>query len=289
MTASNVDEFNPAVRCLSENVSLAGQVALVTGGSRGIGRALSVALGEAGAAVCVVARSQGPLDETRRELDAIGVPVCIVATDVADPVGVAAAVEQAQAELGPIDLLVNNAAAQTSIGDCAVVDPEPWWADVTVNLRGPMLLMRYVLPTMIERGRGRIINLASSAAWRPFQHVSSYVAAKAALIRITETAALEVGEHGVSLFAISPGAVKTELADYANEKLNEINQFESMLGFLEFIPPTFAGDLIIALASGRADALTGRYLTVHDDLPAYIQSINEDPSSERGKMRVVGA
>jgi NAD(P)-dependent dehydrogenase (short-subunit alcohol dehydrogenase family) len=289
MSASKVAEFNPAVRSLAENVSLAGQVVLVTGGSRGIGRAISRAVAQAGASVCVVARGQGPLEETRRELDAIGVRVCAVATDVADPAAVAATVEQAHAELGPVDLLVNNAGTQSSIGDCAEVDPEPWCADVAVNLRGPMLFMRYVLPTMIERGRGRVVNVASSAAWRPFPHVSSYAAAKAALIRTTETAALEVREHGVSLFAISPGTVKTDLMDYTTDRLSAHTELGAVLGpLLAFIPPTFAADLIIALGSGKADALTGRYLTVHDDLPAYIKEITDDPASERGKMRVIG-
>jgi NAD(P)-dependent dehydrogenase (short-subunit alcohol dehydrogenase family) len=291
MAADSTVLFNPAVRAMTEGVSLSDQVALVTGGSRGIGRALSVALARAGAAVCVVARNQDRLDETRREIEQLGVPVCTVATDVGDPDGVAAAVEQATSQLGPIDLLVNNAGTQTSIGDCAEVDPGAWWSDVNVNLRGPMLLMRQVLPGMIERRRGRVVNVASNAAWQPFPHVSSYAAAKAALVRMTETAALETREHGVSLFAISPGTVKTELMDYTSHKLTERSEFDSVLGSisLDFIPPTFAADLVVALASGAADALSGRFITVHDDLPAYVRELAENPASARGMLRIAGS
>jgi hypothetical protein len=93
----------------------------------------------------------------------------------------------------------------------------------------------------------------------------------------------------VSLFAISPGTVKTDLMDYTTDRLSAHTELGAVLGpLLAFIPPTFAADLIIALGSGKADALTGRYLTVHDDLPAYIKEITDDPASERGKMRVIG-
>jgi NAD(P)-dependent dehydrogenase (short-subunit alcohol dehydrogenase family) len=288
MTPEN--EYNPAVRSLSAGVSLAGQVALITGGSRGIGRGISRGVARAGASVSVVARGSKALEDVRREIEDSGARVIAISADAADPRAVRDAVDRTTEELGPIDLLVNNAAVQTSIGDCADVDPEPWWDDITVNLRGPMLFMRYVLPSMVDRGSGRVVNIASSAAWRPFPHVSSYSAAKAGVVRLTETASLEVAEHGVRTFAISPGAVKTELMDYTNAELDRRGQFGDVMGSikLEYIPPTFAADLIVALASGKADALTGRYFTVHDDLPAWIEEITADPTSERGHLRIVG-
>ena len=94
----------------------------------------------------------------------------------------------------------------------------------------------------------------------------------------------------MSLFSISPGTVKTELMDYTSEKLNEHARFDSVLGSisLDFIPPTFAADLVVALASGKVDALTGRYFTVHDDLPALVQEITDNPASDRGRLRVIG-
>jgi NAD(P)-dependent dehydrogenase (short-subunit alcohol dehydrogenase family) len=129
--------FNPAVRSISEHVSLNGQVALVTGGTRGIGRSIAVALAEAGASVCVFARDPGRLADTERQIQRLGVPALTVAGDVADVDSVTTAVDRVTAELGPVDLLVNNAAVQTSIGDCAAVDPLAWWNDVTINLQAP--------------------------------------------------------------------------------------------------------------------------------------------------------
>jgi NAD(P)-dependent dehydrogenase (short-subunit alcohol dehydrogenase family) len=289
-TTTDGSEYNSAVRSLSDGVSLAGQVALITGGSRGIGRGISTTVARAGAAVSIIARGREALDSARRAIEDDGGRVIAIQGDVGDPEAVRDAVAQTAEQLGPIDLLVNNAGVDTSIGDCAEVDPKPWWDDVTVNLRAPMLFMRYVLPSMVERGTGRVVNIASSSAWRPFPHFSSYATAKAGLIRLTETASLEVAERGVRTFAISPGAVKTALMDYTNAELNRRGQFGDVLGSinLDFVPPTFAAELIVALASGKADALTGRYFTVHDDLPALIAEVTSDPSSERGHLRIVG-
>lgn len=130
MTAGQATDCNPAVRFVAKRVSLDDQVALVTGGSRGIGRAMSAAIGKAGASVCVVARNPERLAETMRELEELEISVVTIAGDVSNPADVSAAVDQVTAELGPIDLLVNNAGVQTSIGDCAVVDQKARWDDV---------------------------------------------------------------------------------------------------------------------------------------------------------------
>ncbi|MBD0859788.1 SDR family oxidoreductase [Gordonia sp. zg691] len=288
MTVEINSECNPSVRALSAATDLHGQVALVTGGSKGIGKAITLALAQAGAAVCVVSRGIDALDEVRNELERTGTRACTVAADVSDPDAVRAAIEEASTTLGPVDIVVNNAGVQTSIGDCSDVDVDRWWDDVNVNLRGPMLVMRTVLPSMIERGHGRVVNLASGAAAQPFPHVSAYAAAKAALIRVTETAAIETRDTGVSLFSISPGAVKTQLMDHTSEELARRQQFDSVLGSIEmsFIPPTFAADLVLALAGGTADVLSGRYVSVHDDLPAYIREVSDNPDSLRGLLRI---
>jgi NAD(P)-dependent dehydrogenase (short-subunit alcohol dehydrogenase family) len=152
-----------------------------------------------------------------------------------------------------------------------------------------MMFMRYVLPSMIARRSGRVVNVASNAAWMPFPHVSSYIAAKAALVRVTEAAALETQAHGVSLFSMSPGTVKTDLMDYTTAVLNERSEFDNVLGTIDmsFIAPSFAADLVLALAGGEADVLTGRFVTVHDDLPALIRDVADDPTSDRGRLRIV--
>jgi NAD(P)-dependent dehydrogenase (short-subunit alcohol dehydrogenase family) len=119
------------------DVSLIGRVALVTGGSRGIGRAISLGLADAGAAVGIFARNKEMLEEVRAEIVGRGGRAEVVAGDVTDDKAVREAVEHLSHTIGPIDLLVNNAAAQTSVGDVGAVDPAPWWDDLRVNLLGP--------------------------------------------------------------------------------------------------------------------------------------------------------
>ena len=146
-----------------EKDDLRGQVAIVTGGGRGLGRTFAHALAAAGAAVAVVARSSDELAEVVASIRELGRRATAITGDVTDRQAVEHVVHETERQLGPVDLLVNNAAILRTPGPLWEVDPDEWWRTMEVNVRGPFLCARAVLPGMIERGRGRIINVASGA------------------------------------------------------------------------------------------------------------------------------
>jgi NAD(P)-dependent dehydrogenase (short-subunit alcohol dehydrogenase family) len=248
-------------------------VALVTGGGRGIGRAVATALAAEGAAVAVVARTATELQQTAEAILAAGGEAIPVVADVARPADVARAVEATRA-LGPIELLVNNAGVGGSIGPMWESDPESWWRAVEINLRGTFNCTNAVLPEMVERERGRIINVASDAGVYRWPLVSHYAVAKAAVIKLTENLATEARRHGITAFAIHPGLVRVgltqaaldaQVADGAPEARVHAWVRKQLEDGLD-VPLERSVELVVRLASGEADELSGRYISVHDDL-----------------------
>jgi NAD(P)-dependent dehydrogenase (short-subunit alcohol dehydrogenase family) len=154
-------------------VDLTGQIAIVTGGGRGLGRVMAQELAAAGAAVAVVGRSQLHLDETVSELEKAGARALAVAADVTDRLAVERMVQQVEQQLGALDVLVNNAGISGTIGPVWKADPDAWWQVMEINVRGAFLCARAVLPGMIARKRGRIINVASGAAVRPIAYITA--------------------------------------------------------------------------------------------------------------------
>jgi NAD(P)-dependent dehydrogenase (short-subunit alcohol dehydrogenase family) len=250
-------------------VDLSGQVTLVTGGGRGLGPVIARELAAAGAAVAVMARSENELANAVASIEAAGARATAVPADVTNRAAVDAAVRDAERILGPVDLLVNNAAQARALGEVWQVDPEEWWRDVKVNLRGPFLCARAVLPGMLARQRGRIINVTSGAGGRPGPGLSGYAASKAALMRLTDSLAAEVAGSGVSVFVVSPGPVRTPGAEYL---LASPVVTRWMPGFPKIFeegrnqPPEALARLVVALASGRADMLSGRFFDASSDL-----------------------
>ena len=246
---------------------LAGQVAIVTGGGRGIGRAVAQCLAEAGVAVAVAGRSLDHLTETARLIEDVGARALALETDVTDRQSVEALVQATQERLGPVDLLVNNAGNLT-VGPIWEADPDEWWHCIDVNLRGPFLCTRAVLPSMISRGRGRIVNVASSAAYTDPPYLSAYGSSKAALIRFTRSLAAETRAHGLVAFAVHPGGVDTQLQRQYRAQLASLEgqPRQASTSARQYVPAERAGRLIEALASGRADRLSGRSIEVADDL-----------------------
>jgi NAD(P)-dependent dehydrogenase (short-subunit alcohol dehydrogenase family) len=249
--------------------NLTGQVAIVTGGGRGIGRAIALGLAKAGATVAVVARSEDQLAESVTEITRLGARAISITADVSDPAAVQKMVVEIEGTLGAVNLLVNNAGLAGPIGPTWETDPDDWWRCLEVNLRGPMLCSRAVLPGMIARGGGRIVNVASGAGAFAIPYLGAYVTSKTALIRFTEILALETAPHEVKVFAIEPGTVRTSMAEHALE-LEEGKQwlpwFTEVFKRGEDVQPTVAADLVLFLASGRADALSGRFFTIEDDV-----------------------
>jgi len=247
---------------------LDGSTAIVTGGGRGLGRAVARALTDAGAAVAIAARSTADLAQTLGELRAAGGRAIAIDVDVTDRAAVDRLVAETERQLGPVDLLVNNAGTCNAIGPTWEVDPEVWWRDIEVHLRGGFLCARAVLPGMIARRRGRIINMASGIGLVPFPPTSAYSCGKAALIRLTDCLAVPAREHGVSVFAISPGNVRTAMMEHLEDSeagRRWLGGRERTAG-LEFQPPERAARLCVRLASGEADRLSGRFIHVTYDL-----------------------
>jgi NAD(P)-dependent dehydrogenase (short-subunit alcohol dehydrogenase family) len=262
-------------RSQTDPAVLNGQVALVTGGGRGIGRAVAQALAAAGAKVAVLARSGDELAETVRLIEQNGGRARSFPADVTVADAVRGAVNAIERELGPVDLLVNNAAALKPFGPLWETSVEEWWRGMEVNLLGPLLCSAAVLPGMVARGRGRIVNVASGAGTMSTPFYSSYVTSKTALIRFTECLALEAGPHGVSAFAISPGTVRTSMSEYSlksPEGRKWLPWFQQIFDQHIDVPAERPAQLVLTLALGGADTLSGRFLSIHDDLDALVKS-----------------
>ena len=217
----------------------------MTGGGRGIGAGIARELAAAGWHVTVTARSAEEVETVAREIDG---------TAVVGDVSRRADVERMLAAAEPLDLVVANAGV-AAWEESWETDPEEWWNLLEVNVRGVYLTCRLALPGLVERGGGRIVITGSGASYLPGSTSSAYAASKAAVGRFGEVLAKQVEPHGVKVFVISPGLVKTEMtADvFADDA--------------PWTPPELAPRLVRELASGRFDALTGRYLHAEHDPP----------------------
>jgi NAD(P)-dependent dehydrogenase (short-subunit alcohol dehydrogenase family) len=272
-----------------------GQVAIVTGGSRGLGLAIAQALAAEGAGVTVVARSMTVLQEAVQTIQAAGGRALALPADVTDSRAVTSLVQETVTHFGPVNLLVNNAGSLSAVGPVWEVEPEAWWHDVAVNLRGTFLCARAVLPGMIAQRQGRIINVVSSFGLRsgagidPSPYASAYSSSKAGSMVLTQHLAATVQAHGISVFAFNPGFVQTAMTDYMMQ--SEVGQ----RWFPEVGPlyaartdglPTRAVRFALGLASGQADVLSGRCLRVTDDVAALAQAAEDIQREDRYTLRV---
>jgi NAD(P)-dependent dehydrogenase (short-subunit alcohol dehydrogenase family) len=248
---------------------LEGQVGLVTGGGRGIGRGIARELTDAGMRVAVAARSADQVEDTAREIDGLA-----VTADVSQQAEVEAMVATVERELGPIDLLVNNAGVFGTGASVWESDPEAWWHVFEINVLGAFLCARAVMPGMIQRGRGRVVNMGSGASYLPNAGSPDYGASKAALGRFGELLAGQAAPHGVAVFVISPGLVRTDMT-------------ESFGDDAPWTPPELAPRLVRMLASGRADRLAGRYIHAeHDDIEDLIARADEVEREDLNAIRL---
>lgn len=190
-------------------------------------------------------------------------------------------------ELGPLTMLVNNAGVPGTSGPIWVVDPDEWWRCHDVNIRGPFLCSRSVLPGMIERHRGRIVNVSSGASRNPWPNVSAYAVSKAAVNRFTENLALEAAPYDVFAFAISPGFVLTAMTEYTTS--DEWRKWDEGVTNLRASgverPPEEAARLVARLATGEADGLSGSHIDVSQDLDHLIAHAGEIKEGNLYRLR----
>jgi 3-oxoacyl-[acyl-carrier protein] reductase len=247
---------------------LDGQVALVTGGGRGIGANIARELAAAGARVAVAARTAAQVEQVAGEISGLALEA-----DVADRAAVERMVSETERELGPIDLLVANAGLGNQDGATWEIDPVDWWQVQEVNVLGVHLCCRAVIPGMLERGEGRIVITGSGAAYLPGSGHTAYPTSKAAVCRYGETLNNELAGR-IPVFFFSPGLVRTDMTG----------------GFSDdapWTPPELAPRLVRVLASGRADALAGRYLHAeHDDIEDLIRRAGEIRENDLNAIRL---
>jgi NAD(P)-dependent dehydrogenase (short-subunit alcohol dehydrogenase family) len=260
-------------------------VAMVTGASRGIGRATALALAEAGFTVAAVARSRTDLEETCALLVERGVPALSIVADVTDSHAVHEAVAEIEERAGDIAVLVNGAGSLLAIGPVWEVDPDDWWTDVRTSLGGAFACCREVLPRMIERGSGRIVNLTSYAAVRPAPYETGYAAAKAGLGSLTEALADSLEQHGVKVFAVAPGFTRTAMTRNMLES-EAGRRWLPEIGRGRIVEPERSAQLVAWLASGAGDDLTGRILHTLDDRERMMARIDEIRRDELYVARV---
>ena len=265
------------------------RVAIITGGSRGIGKAVAKAFLREGAKVVIAARSETEINRSAQELlpqgQIIGVPA-----DVSKREQVQNLVQHTLLQYGAIDILVNAAGIQGPIGRLTEVRMEEWIDNIHVNLIGTVLCCKAVLPTMISQKKGKIINFSGGGSTSPRPNFSAYACSKAAIVRFTETLAMEVSDYGIGVNAIAPGAVNTRMLEEiikagdksGKKELQEAIERSKRGG----TSSELAAELAVFLASESSDGLTGRLISaVWDDWKSFPKEIDRIARSSLYTLR----
>lgn len=206
---------------------LADQVAVITGGGRGVGRAIALAFAAEGAKVVVWARTKTEVKSVADEVTASGGVAMHGVVDITDEEQVAQATKRAEAEFGRIDILVNNA-AELELGSIVDTTPEAWRRLININLTGPYMCSRAVMPGMMRRRHGRIINIGSLAGRRGYEEQGAYCASKHGLVGLSKVLAIEAQPYGIRVNMVSPGGVMTDLSRELRESRGAVNASEWM-------------------------------------------------------------
>ncbi|MBE1876493.1 SDR family NAD(P)-dependent oxidoreductase [Myceligenerans sp. TRM 65318] len=266
------------------------RTALVTGASRGIGREIALGLARAGLDVALLARDGQRLAEVAEEIRGLGRAAVVLTADVTAEAEVRDAVARAEAPaadggLGSLDLLVNNAGrieAETPLWES---DPDDWWATFEVNVRGVYLVSRYVVPGMLARGAGRVVDLASGASTHGRPVISAYVGSKTAILRMGEHLHLAGYDRGLRSFEVAPGVVATDMT--ASMPMHQERT--------EWTPVARTVDLVNAIAAGTLDACSGWHVRATDDTPESLRALAASagngpvPAAARRRLRVLPA
>jgi NAD(P)-dependent dehydrogenase (short-subunit alcohol dehydrogenase family) len=250
-------------------MTIRGKVAIITGAGKGIGRGIARAYASEGAKLVLVSRTLAQVEDAADEARAAGAQAAALAVDVSKPDDVRRMVEYTLERFSRVDVLVNNAAILGPVGPLHLNDAEHWAQAVNINVTGLMLCCHAVLPHMIEQGGGKIINLSGAGVTRASETISAYGTTKAAVVRLTETLALEMLPHNVSVNALGPGQIDTDLLD---SMASDDSLIEPMMGAMvrrtksgRGAPLEEAAALAVWLASDASDGLTGRLISATQD------------------------
>jgi len=247
-------------------------VVIVTGAARGIGLAIAERFAAQGAKVAMVDVLEEVLLEAADRLGKTGATLLAIPTDITDRRAIEAMGQQVRSELGPTDVLVNNAGSLTALGPVWEVDPERWRRDVTVSLIGTFLVTHVVVRDMIAADGGYVINLVGAGVDAPHLYTTGYDTSKAGVVRLTEALAKEAADFGIRAFALFPGAVVTEMTKFIRDSAERRRWrpgFGTFLGETGGLPVTLAVDMCLELVSGRHDALSGRWISVKPDFAGF--------------------
>ncbi|PJF41940.1 MAG: short-chain dehydrogenase [Phototrophicales bacterium] len=202
---------------------LAEKVAVITGASRGIGHAIAMAFAQEGANVVIASRKQEALDQTSKEIEAVGVKCAAFVTNTGYMEQCKALIDQTLATFGRVDIVVNNAATNPHFGPILTSEPSHWQKIIDVNMMGYFWVSKFAAEFMQENGGGKIINIASIAGIRPGPMMGIYSVSKAAVIMMTKVLAQELGGYNIQVNAIAPGIIKTRFAEalWSNPQLSK--------------------------------------------------------------------
>lgn len=259
------------------NFDLSGKVAIVTGGSRGIGKAIASALGRAGARVIISSRRQEGLDEAAEDIRVDGGEVTAIAAHTGDETAVNTLIKKSVETYGCVDIVVNNAATNPQFGPILKSEESQWDKIWDVNVKGYFRVARACVPEMEKRGGGKIINIASIASKLPLSGMGVYSISKAAVVMLTKVLAQELAPANVQVNAIAPGFIQTKFSSalWKNEKIHDAIVKEIPQGRMA-MPEEIAG-IALYLACDASSYTTGETIVVDGgqtlgpvmDLPSY--------------------
>ena len=273
-------------------MKLAGQIAVVTGAGRGIGRAIALAQAREGAKVALLARTKSEIESVAEAIAGEGGIARAFAVDIVDLDQVAKTFAAIEGDLGPVSLLTNNAGSFVAIGPIWTVEPEAWWGDIEINIRGTFNCCRAAIPAMMARGHGRIINMTGGGTATSFPSGSGYATSKAGLLRFTECVSDSLAGSGVLMFAMDPGLVRTAMTDYQLSSEAGRTHLPNMPRLFEAgvnVPPTLAARLSVEIGAGQFDKLAGRMLmAARGDLDLQRTEIDDIVEADLRSLRVNG-
>lgn len=247
---------------MSNTIDLSGKVAIVTGGGRGIGKAMTQYLAEAGCNVAIASRKMDNLNATAEEFSSLPGKILPVQCHVGDLESIEKMVSTVESELGPVDILINNSATNIGQGPALKVEDSMLDKMVDINIKAALRLIRLVAPGMIERKSGSIINVASVAGLNPQPGGLLYSFTKAGLIMMTKNWAQEFGPSNVRVNAIAPGLIKTDFSSFFWKNDAIRGRIESGQPIRRIAEPSEVGAMALYLASDEASYVTGQVFVV---------------------------